>query len=119
MPTWLRVPRQTALPANRACNDRPSRFTIHQGVLRTDMSSPEVKTTQSETDRKQKEFLFPAVATYYQEPLALVRGEGVHVWDDQGDKYLDCFGGVLTVSVGHANPRVNEAIINQVKSISD
>jgi 4-aminobutyrate aminotransferase len=54
---------------------------------------------------------------YYQEPLALVRGEGFHVWDDQGNKYLDCFGGVLTVSVGHAHPKINEAIINQVKTL--
>src|SRR5256714_1962814 len=82
------------------------------------MSTPELQTTSSETIRKHKEFLFPAVATYYQEPLALVKGEGAHVWDDRGDKYLDCFGGVLTVSVGHANPVVNEAIINQIKSIT-
>ena len=71
----------------------------------------------SETVRKHKEFLFPAVATYYQEPLALVRGEGMYVWDDAGNRYLDCFGGVLTVSVGHANPKVNEAIIEQVKTL--
>src|SRR4030081_2013166 len=82
------------------------------------MSTPEPQTTSSETVRKHKEFLFPAVATYYQEPLALVRGEDFHVWDDRGDKYLDCFGGVLTVSVGHANPVVSEAIVKQVKSIS-
>src|ERR1043166_8043912 len=83
------------------------------------MSSPEAKTTrQSETIRKHKEFLFPAVATYYQEPLALVKGEGFHVWDDKGDKYLDAFGGVLTVSVGHANPRVNQAITDQINSIT-
>src|SRR5262252_8204238 len=83
------------------------------------MSASEAKApNQSETVRKHKEFLFPAVATYYQEPLALVKGEGAHVWDDKGDKYLDCFGGVLTVSVGHANPKVNEAIINQVNNIS-
>ena len=59
------------------------------------MSTPERQSVSSETVRKHKEFLFPAVATYYQEPLALVKGEGFHVWDDQGDKYLDCFGGVL------------------------
>jgi 4-aminobutyrate aminotransferase len=82
------------------------------------MSSPEPQTTQSETIRKHKEFLFPAVATYYQEPLALVRGEGMYVWDDAGNRYLDCFGGVLTVSVGHANPKVNAAIIEQVKTLS-
>ena len=81
------------------------------------MSSVETKPTQSETVRKHKEFLFPAVATYYEEPIALVRGEGFHVWDDQGNKYLDCFGGVLTVSVGHANPKVSEAIINQVRTL--
>src|SRR2546423_14362193 len=81
------------------------------------MSTAEEKQTGSETVRKHKEFLFPAVATYYQEPLALVRGEGMYVWDDAGNRYLDCFGGVLTVSVGHANPKVNEAIIEQVKTI--
>ncbi|HUE80488.1 MAG TPA: aspartate aminotransferase family protein [Pyrinomonadaceae bacterium] len=80
------------------------------------MNATEQKTTPSDTVRKHKEFLFPAVATYYQEPVALVKGEGSYVWDDQGNKYLDCFGGVLTVSVGHGNPRVNEAIIEQVKS---
>src|SRR5256714_1907681 len=81
------------------------------------MSTAEEKQTGSETVRKHKEFLFPAVATYYQEPLALVRGEGMYVWDDAGNRYLDCFGGVLTVSVGHANPKVNEAIIEQVKTL--
>jgi 4-aminobutyrate aminotransferase-like enzyme len=73
--------------------------------------------TDMNTVSKAKEYLFPAVATYYQEPLALVRGEGMHVWDDAGNKYLDCFGGVLTVSVGHANPQVNRAIIEQLKAI--
>src|SRR4051794_28142224 len=82
------------------------------------MSTAETKPAQPETVRKHKEFLFPAVATYYQEPLALVRGEGMYVWDDKGDRYLDCFGGVLTVSVGHANPKVNAAIIEQAKTIS-
>src|ERR1051325_1025181 len=81
------------------------------------MSTVEATKSQSETVRKHKEFLFPAVATYYEEPLALVRGEGMYVWADQGNRYLDCFGGVLTVSVGHANPKVNEAIIEQVKTI--
>jgi 4-aminobutyrate aminotransferase len=81
------------------------------------MSTTETKTQASEAVRKHTEFLFPAVAMYYQEPLALVRGEGFHVWDDQGNKYLDCFGGVLTVSVGHAHPKINEAIINQVKTL--
>ena len=81
------------------------------------MNPQEQKSTVSEAVRKHKEFLFPAVATYYQEPIALVKGEGEYVWDDQGNRYLDAFGGVLTVSVGHANPRVNEAIIEQTNKI--
>lgn len=79
--------------------------------------NPREQKQQSEIVRKHKEFLFPAVATYYQEPLALVKGEGEYVWDDAGNRYLDCFGGVLTVSVGHANPRINEAIIEQTKTL--
>jgi len=74
------------------------------------MNPQEQKSSVSEAVRKHKEFLFPAVATYYQEPIALVKGEGEYVWDDQGNRYLDCFGGVLTVSVGHANPKINAAV---------
>jgi 4-aminobutyrate aminotransferase len=55
---------------------------------------------------------------YYQEPLALVRGEGAYVWDDADNRYLDAWGGVLTVSVGHANPRVVDAIVEQVKKLT-
>ncbi len=81
------------------------------------MSAIESATQQSDIVRKHKEFLFPAVATYYEDPLALVRGEGSYVWDDAGNRYLDCFGGVLTVSVGHANPKVVAAIVEQVKTL--
>src|SRR5471030_713571 len=72
----------------------------------------------SDSVQKHKEFLFPAVAMYYKEPLALVRGEGMYVWDEAGDKYLDCFGGVLTISVGHANPAVVKAEVEQLGRLS-
>ncbi len=72
----------------------------------------------SETVAKHKQYLFPAVAMYYKEPIAITRGEGPYVWDDQGNRYLDAFGGVLTVSVGHANPKVTEAIVQQVKTLA-
>src|SRR5882757_1957673 len=91
---------------------------MRKGTQIKNMSATKQGPTQSETVLKHNEFLFPAVTTYYQEPLALVRGEGFHVWDDRGDKYLDCFGGVLTVSVGHANPRVNEAWKQQIDKIA-
>ncbi len=52
---------------------------------------------------------------YRTQPIALVRGEGTYVWDADGKRYLDFIGGIATVSVGHANPRVREALIEQSK----
>ncbi|MCI0491290.1 MAG: aspartate aminotransferase family protein [Blastocatellia bacterium] len=78
-------------------------------------------TKQSSTDdliAKQKEFIWPCVGTYYEHPLALSHGEGMYVWDTEGTRYLDCFGGVLTTSVGHARPEVVEAISSQVARVA-
>jgi 4-aminobutyrate aminotransferase-like enzyme len=75
-------------------------------------------TTARDVVASYKEHTWPAAATYYEKPLVLERGEGMHVWDTEGQRYLDCFGGVLTVSVGHANQAVNQAIIEQVGKIS-
>src|SRR5229473_3097459 len=50
---------------------------------------------------------------YRTQPIALVRGEGTYVWDADGKRYLDFIGGIATVSVGHANPRVREALVEQ------
>jgi acetylornithine/N-succinyldiaminopimelate aminotransferase len=52
---------------------------------------------------------------YRTQPIALVRGEGTIVFDAEGKSYLDFIGGIATVSVGHANPRVREALIEQSK----
>lgn len=81
------------------------------------MNPSEDRSELSDAISKHKEFLFPAVANYYEEPIALVKGDGEYVWDEDGNRYLDCFGGVLTVSIGHANERVNKAIIEQTNQI--
>lgn len=81
----------------------------------TDVLEPKTKST---TLDQYKQHSWPAAATYYETPLVIERGEGMHVWDEQGTRYLDCFGGVLTVSVGHANPAVNRAIHEQVDKVS-
>ncbi len=67
--------------------------------------------------RQQRELLFPNVSTYYQEPLVLESGAGMHLKDVQGREYLDFFGGILTVSVGHCHPRVTEAAVAQQKKL--
>jgi alanine-glyoxylate transaminase/(R)-3-amino-2-methylpropionate-pyruvate transaminase len=72
------------------------------------------KTRGAEIGAKFKRYLFPSNATYYAEPLALESGSGTRVRDFDGREYLDFFGGILTVSVGHANPRVNDAVRAQI-----
>jgi alanine-glyoxylate transaminase / (R)-3-amino-2-methylpropionate-pyruvate transaminase len=72
------------------------------------------KTRGAAISAKFKKYLFPSNATYYDEPLALESGAGTRVRDFDGRGYLDFFGGILTVSVGHANPRVNAAVRAQM-----
>ncbi len=74
-------------------------------------------TTNQEVAAKQKELLFPCVATYYEEPIAFERGEGARLWDVEGNEYLDLFGGILTVSLGHAEPRVTDAVVAQARKL--
>ena len=50
---------------------------------------------------------------YRTQPIALLRGEGTKVWDADGKQYLDFIGGIATVSVGHANPTVRAALVEQ------
>ena len=66
---------------------------------------------------KHKEYLFPSVANYYKEPLAIDHADGLYVYDPEGNKFLDFFGGILTVSVGHCNPKVTSKIIEQVNKL--
>ena len=66
---------------------------------------------------KQKKYLFPNHILYYTEPLPFERGEGVFLWDTEGKKYLDFFGGILTTSVGHNRPEVSKAVQEQTEKI--
>src|ERR687892_1683913 len=53
------------------------------------------------------------LALYYEQPISLERGEGRHVWDAEGNRYLDFFAGILTTMSGHAVPEIVDAIKNQ------
>ena len=67
-----------------------------------------------EVVRKHKDFLWPAVTNFYQQPLVADHGQMQYLWDLEGRRYLDFFGGILTVSVGHCNPKVTAKIKAQV-----
>lgn len=57
------------------------------------------------------------LALYYSEPIALVDGEGRYVWDAEGNRYLDFFGGILTTMSGYKVPEIVEAIKAQAEKM--
>src|SRR5438105_15551105 len=75
------------------------------------------KMTREEIIRKQKQYIFPAISTYFSDPLPLDRGYMQHVWDVDGNKYLDFFGGIVTVSLGHCNPKITEKTKAQIDKL--
>ena len=56
--------------------------------------------------RLRREFLNPGIFLYYKKPLMIVEGKMQYVWDDDGRRYLDALGGIVTISVGHCHPHV-------------
>jgi 4-aminobutyrate aminotransferase-like enzyme len=73
--------------------------------------------TKDEIILAQKEFLFPSVFHYFSEPLVITHAKDQHVWDADGNQYLDFFGGIVTVSVGHANEKVTRRVHEQVDKL--
>jgi alanine-glyoxylate transaminase/(R)-3-amino-2-methylpropionate-pyruvate transaminase len=60
-----------------------------------------------------KQFVNPAIFTYYKEPLMIVEGHMQYLYDETGRRYLDGFGGIVTVSVGHCHPTIVAAVNRQ------
>jgi 4-aminobutyrate aminotransferase-like enzyme len=73
--------------------------------------------TKNEIISKKKEYVFDCVATFYNDPVVIDHAKGQFVCDVQGKQYLDFFGGILSVSVGHANPRVTDKIKEQIDKV--
>ncbi len=69
---------------------------------------------------RQREVIYPIVSKmlmYGEHPLAVERAKGLRLWDVEGRDYLDFFGGILTVSVGHCNDEVTEATVAQLHKV--
>ncbi len=73
--------------------------------------------TKDEILLAQKEHLFPSVFHYFKEPLILDRAKDQYVWDADGNQYLDFFGGIVTISVGHCNDSVNAKVHAQIDKL--
>ena len=72
---------------------------------------------QQEILAKHREYLFSCVANYYEEPLVVDHAKDSLVYDVDGREYLDFFGGIVTVSVGHCNDAVVDAIQEQIRKV--
>ncbi len=55
--------------------------------------------------------------TYMRQPVTFVKGEGVWLWDDKGEKYLDALAGVAVNGLGHAHPKLVRAISEQASKL--
>jgi 4-aminobutyrate aminotransferase-like enzyme len=66
---------------------------------------------------KHRKYLFSCVANYYEEPLVVDHAKDHFVYDIDGKEYLDFFGGILTISVGHCNEKVTRAIDEQTRKL--
>jgi alanine-glyoxylate transaminase/(R)-3-amino-2-methylpropionate-pyruvate transaminase len=91
----------TAAPAGPAlppCGHRPRPYT-----------GP----SKEEVISLRKQFVNPAIFTYYAKPLMIVEGHMQYLYDETGRRYLDGFGGIVTVSVGHCHPKIVAAVNRQ------
>lgn len=55
--------------------------------------------------------------TYSRLPVTFVKGEGVWLWDNQGERYLDALAGVAVCGLGHCHPRLTKAICEQARTL--
>lgn len=66
---------------------------------------------------KKRRYLIPCVYHFYRDPPVMVRGEGVHLVDSAGRRYLDLYAGVSVHALGHCHPELADAICRQVKTL--
>jgi alanine-glyoxylate transaminase / (R)-3-amino-2-methylpropionate-pyruvate transaminase len=64
-----------------------------------------------------REYLSPALVTYYREPIMIVEGKMQYLFDEKGRRYLDAIAGIVTVSIGHCHPKVIEAVHKQNETL--
>ncbi len=70
-----------------------------------------------EVEDLRKRYLTPALLTYYRNPIMIVEGFMQYVYDENGRRYLDVFGGIVTISVGHCHPYVVQQIKAQMETL--
>ncbi|XP_003489726.1 alanine--glyoxylate aminotransferase 2, mitochondrial isoform X1 [Bombus impatiens] len=75
-------------------------------------------TNYKEIKKAYESIISPSLKQFYKEPLLIHEGRGQWLWDHRGKRYLDMFGGVATVSVGHSHPKITAAISEQASKLN-
>lgn len=70
-----------------------------------------------EMSRVREAHLVPCLKSYYKKPLLITEGHMQWLFDHTGRRYLDLFGGIVTVSVGHCHPKVTAAATEQMNTL--
>lgn len=79
--------------------------------------SPYKGLSYDEMRRVRRDNLSPSLSTYYSEPLLIHEGHMQWLFDHTGRRFLDLFGGIVTVSLGHCHPKVREAAEEQMRKL--
>lgn len=85
------------------------------GAAHLDQSEYEASVRHLDLIKRRQKYLGGSIL-FYHDPVQLVRGEGVWLYDDRDNRYLDCYNNVA--SVGHCHPRVVEALHNQAGTLN-
>lgn len=67
--------------------------------------------------KKRDKYIVPGVKQLYEDPPHFVKGKMQYLYDETGREYLDMFGGIVTVSVGHCHPKVTHKTVEQVQTL--
>ena len=65
-----------------------------------------------------EQYLSPGLIHVYKDPLMLVEGHMQYVWDETGTRYLDCYGGIVSISAGHCHPKIVKRMQEQVARLT-
>ena len=88
-------------------------------IMDTNSFRPEMAAALDPETRKlteERDVLGPAYRLFYRNPVHLVKGRGSHLWDADGEEYLDVYNNVA--SVGHCHPRVVDALTQQASMLN-
>jgi alanine-glyoxylate transaminase/(R)-3-amino-2-methylpropionate-pyruvate transaminase len=73
--------------------------------------------SKAEVLAMRKQYCNPAIFTIYADPIMIVEGHMQWLFDETGRRYLDLFAGIVTVSCGHAHPKVTKAQQDQLAKV--